>query len=71
MIGVSQMYYRRFKKKVAVLDDADAFVVYKTYGTARKIHSRHSSIFSIIHDDLSGFVSETRLKGIQVSTEMV
>jgi hypothetical protein len=71
MIGVSQMYYRRFKKKVADLDDADAFVVHKIYGTARKIHSRHSSVLSIIHDDLSRFVSETRLKGNQVSTEMV
>ena len=74
MIGISQMYYTRFKKaikKVADLDDADAFVAHKINGTAQKIHPGLSSILSIIHNDLSHFVSETRLKGIQVSTRMV
>ena len=37
MIGVLQMYHKRFKKafnKVAALDNADAFVVHKINGTA-------------------------------------
>ena len=60
MISVLQMYYTRFKKaikKVAALDNADAFVVHRINGTAQKIHPGHSSIVSIIHDDLSCFVS--------------
>jgi hypothetical protein len=70
------MYYTRFKKaikKFADLDYADAFVAHKINGTAQKIYPGHSSstILSIIHDDLSHFISETRLKGIQVSTWIV
>ena len=74
MIGISQMYYTRFKKAinmVADLDDADAFVAHKINGTAQKIHPRRSRILSIIHDDLSCFISKTSLKDIQVSTQMV
>ena len=67
MIGVSQIYYTSLKKaikNVADFDDADAFVANKINETAQKIHLGHSDILSIIHDDLSCVVSETRLKGI-------
>ena len=73
-LGLSPMYYTRFKKVIETVDALEksvTFVPYKTIGTARKIHPGHPSILQAIKQDLSRFVFETRQRGIQVSTRMI
>ena len=52
------------------LENANAYVQHRINGTAQKIHPRCSIILSAIHGDFCHFVSEARLKGIQVSTHI-
>jgi hypothetical protein len=74
MVGLPHQYYCRFKKAVKTADDlkkSSVFIHYKCNGGARKLHPGRPSILAIIHNDLSKFVCETRVRGIQVSTRMV
>lgn len=52
-----------------ILDKAKGFVSYIINGTAHNIHLSPLSILSKVKDDLSCIIHETRLCGIQVSTD--
>jgi len=74
MVGLPHQYYYRFKKAVKTADDLEksgVFIHYKCNGGARKLHPSRPSILAAILDNLSKFVCETRVQGIQVSTHMV
>ena len=62
LIGVNQMYYARFKrviKKVDDLEHGDVFLLFKTNGSAQKIHPRGKSDLNCVKDELSHFVFKT------------
>ena len=74
LIGVSPMYYTRFKRIIKKIDDienGEVFIPYKTNGSARKVHPGGRGFLADVKEELSRFVFETRQLGIQVSTRMV
>ena len=73
-LGLSSMYYTRFRKvikRVDALKNGATFVPYKTNGNVRKIHPGTSSLLTVIKQDLSCYVFETRQHGIQLNTRMI
>jgi hypothetical protein len=74
MFGLPHQYCYRFKNAVKTADDlkkSELFVHYKCKGGARKLHPGRPSILDSIRNDLTQFVAETRVHGIQVSSHMV
>ena len=74
MVRLPHQYYYRFKKAVKTADDLNksgVFIHYKCNSGARMLQPSRPSIPAAIHDDLSKFACETRVRAIQVSTHMV
>ena len=74
MVGLSHNYYPRFKKVIKKLDDLEqdaSFVLFKTNGTASKIHLGHPNLLQAIQENLSCFVYKIRQCRIQVSSHMI
>ena len=71
-VGLHHIYYTCFKtviEKVDTLEKSDAYIPYKTNGTACKFHP--PSLLSTIKDDLACFIMHARHSGIQVSIHMI
>jgi hypothetical protein len=65
------MHFEKAIEEVETLEIGDAFIPYILNGTARKIHDGPPSLLSVIIDDLSCIVFETRQCGIQLSTHII
>jgi hypothetical protein len=73
-LGISQVYYARFKKVIKMVDNlknGNKFIPYKINGSAQKIHPWCPRFLDNVKGELCTSVSIARKKGIQVSTHMV
>ena len=74
ILGVSTLYYRRWKQlisKVFDVNSTNAFVWYNTKGTACKIHPGLPSALSVIRPQMKDFVSSICKWGIRLTNRMM
>ena len=73
-VGISYLYYRRWKKvvtKAGGIQDEEELLPYKTTGLCCKVHKGRKSMLAEIKPELKAYILKLHEKGIQVTNRMV
>ena len=74
IVGIPGLYYRRWKKLVAKVDDMNSaveFMARNTTGSTCRIHPRQKSFLSQSEPELEHFVFQLHEQSIQLTNQMV